>query len=438
MGAASSDSSRRAITGKAHTLPPVPVAETWRDEVSALRDVPEDLAVCLFRALRNVRMWAETDPEKRKSLFRFPSPGTLESLGYACMRAPQLIEAFGTFSSLLRDPGRVSAARIAEACTQVYEWAEARSLLQTGMHFAEAAAVVDPSHPTYAINAGWVCRRSVSYDRAATWYQRGYMLAVQLRRHDLTLSREESIRALVEYGALLKDQGRDAEAKEYYCRAAKRAERTGRRRQAAVVHHYLLGLAAEVGSFEESHEYAQQAFDLYPRHDRQIPALAHDWAFLLVRFRHYTPAVALLELAVSRTYSPELQTLYWGTLARAMAGARRREGFDSAVKQTLSFIGLYEEYAPAALVNLSEGARTFEEWDRAEQFVGMAVEFARQRQDAVVERNALELLDRIAVREPAPLEEEPSNPGQVRILARRLAARLRNWKVQSPAEDAPP
>ncbi|HEV2150466.1 MAG TPA: tetratricopeptide repeat protein [Longimicrobiaceae bacterium] len=306
------------------------------------------------------------------------------------------------------------------------------------MHFAEAAAIVDPEHPTYAINAGWMCRRAVVYDRAAIWYERGYKLAVRFRHHDLSLSRKESIRALVEHGALLKDQGREDEAREFYELAAKRAARFGRKRQAAVVLHYLLALSAEVGGFEESLDFAQQAFDLYPIQDRQIPALAHDLAFLMVRFAYYSPAITLLELAVSRTYTPELQTLYWGTLARAAAGVRRRERFEEAEQRTLHFIGLYEEYAPAALVNLSEGARSLAEWDLSEQYAGMAVEFARAREDVVVERYALDLLDKIATRELAANEQQPPQADQIRILSRRLVARLHKWKVPGPGEPGTP
>ncbi len=426
------------VNRKPHSLPAIPAAPAWTEEIAALKDIGDDLAVALWRALRNVRIWAATAPEKRKGLFAMGGRGSREEVGYACARAPHLVEAFGTFAFLLRCPSQITSKRVAGACTQVYEWAEARALLHTGMHFAEAAAIVDPEHPTCAINAGWMCRRAVVYDRAAIWYQRGYQLAVRCRHRDLTLSREESIRALVEYGALLKDQGREDEAREYYQRAAKRAARFGRKRQAAVVLHYLLALSAEVGGFEESLDYAQQAFDLYPIQDRQIPALAHDWAFLMVRFAYYSPAVTLLELAVFRTFTPALQTLYWGTLARGMGGVRRRERFEEAEQRTLHFVGLYDEYAPAAFVNLSEGARSLGEWDLSEQYAGMAVEFARAREDVVVERYALDLLDKIATREPAPDEQTPPHADQIRIFARRLAARLRKWKAPGPSEPETP
>jgi tetratricopeptide (TPR) repeat protein len=419
---------------KPHTLPPVPIAPAWTEEITALEKVSDDLAVCLFRALRNVRLWAGTDPERRKALFHLPSPVTLESLADACIRAPQLIEAFGTFAFLLRCPGRISSIQLAEACTQVYEWAEARSLLQTGMHFAEISAVVDPEHPTYAINAGWMCRRSAVLERAAIWYERAYLLAVQFRRRDLTLSRKESIRALVEYGALLKDQGREEEARDYYKRAARRAERTGRRRQAAVVQHYLFSLAADKGDFVAGQEHLEQALNLYPVRDVRIPHLAHDLSFLLVRQRHYSLSLSLLEKLSPVFERPEEQLLVDSTIAWAAAGAGRRQRFEDAESKVLALLTRYEEYAPAALIHLAEGARFIMEWDRAERHASIAVDTARRRQNPALEMEALALLDKIATREPAEPEAETTHRWRAETLVRRLKERLRKWKAPGPGE----
>jgi hypothetical protein len=68
----------------------------------------------------------------------------------------------------------------------------------------------------------------------------------------------------------------------------------------------------------------------------------------------------------------------------------------------------------------------------------MAVAFARAREDVVVERYALDLLDKIATREPAPDEQPPPHADQIRILARRLTARLRKWKAPGPSEPETP
>ncbi len=423
---------KQTPAGRLRTIEPIPPPLTWREEIDAIKDMADALAVSLWRALRNVRMWAETEPQRRRNLFHPPTRTTLEAMGLACAKDPELIEAFGTFSLLLRAPHQARKEQVADACRQVFEWAEERSLLMTAVHFAEAAATADPEHPARANDAGHICRRAALNERSAIWYQRGFGLAVRIGERRSIRSRVESIRALLGYGILMQFQGRYEEAKAYYERAVRRAVRTGRQRQAARAKHDLLTFAAEVGAYEEGERYATEALDLYPINDPQIPALAHDWAFLLIRFRHFTPVIPVLQLTAPHIQAPEIQTLVWGSLARAAAGARRRDLFAESERKVLLRVAQYEEYASAALIHLAEGARAFGQWDQAEQYAERAVEIARNRKQALQERDALELLRRIAGREAAPSEGDPPNPDRVRMLARRFTARLQTWKALGP------
>ncbi|HEX7243828.1 MAG TPA: hypothetical protein VF263_26310 [Longimicrobiaceae bacterium] len=418
-----------------HILHPIPPAPSWREEFGAVRDIADgDLAVSLWRALRNVRLWAETDPETRRHLFHLPTTATQEALGKACAAAPQLVEAFGTFTYLLRSPGQISTTQIAEACRQVYEWAETRSMMLVAVYFAEAAAIVSPEDPVLANKAGHICRRASVDERSGIWYLRAFGLAVRLRGQQETVSREESLRALFGYGTLLQTWGRLKEAKQYFEQAAKRAERTGRRRHAAKAKHELLTFAAEVGTYEEGERYAKDALDLYPIQDHHLPALAHDWAYLLIRFHFYSCAVPLLELAVTRARKPAIETLFWSTLGWAAAGAGRRDRFQKSKEEVLRRIVTCDEFAPGALYHLAEGARHCGEWDESELYLGQALEIAGKRNEALLEREATELLGRVTAREPAPREASPPNPDSVRILTRRFSARLRNLKVPDPGE----
>jgi len=419
---------------KPHTIPPIPIAQSWQEEIGALKEVADELAVSLWRALRNVRMWADTSPERRKGLFRLPSRTTQEEVGYACARAPQLVEAFGTFAFLLRAPGQIKDAQVAEACRQVHEWADAHSLLLTGVHFAEAAGIVAPDDPARANDAGWMCYRAALYDRAETWYRRAYGLAVQMRRVDLSTSREQSIRALLRTGILTQTLGRHEKAREFFDLAARRAARTGRRPLAAKANHDLLTYMAEVGNYTEGENYASQALDLYAHDAPQLPTLAQDFAFLLVRFHYYTYAIPLLQLSLSRNHLPEALTLAWATLARAAAGAGRRELFETAERKALSQVALHEDFAPGVFMNLGEGARALGEWDQAESYAAMALEAARQRQQQLAERDALILMDHIAERQHAYSEEPPPNADRIRLLTRRFGSRLRKWKAPGPSE----
>jgi tetratricopeptide (TPR) repeat protein len=349
------------------------------------------------------------------------------------------VEAFGTFSFLLRAPGQIREAQVAEACRLVHEWADAHSLLLTGVHFAEAAGIVAPDDPARANDAGWMCYRAALYDRAETWYRRGYGLAVQMRHRDLSISREQSIRALLRTGILMQTLGRHEKAKEYFELAARRAVRTGRRPEAAKANHDLLTYMAEVGTYEEAEKYANQALDLYAHDAPRLPVLAHDYGFLLVRFSFYTHAVPLLQLSVARIIFPEVQALAWGTLARAAACAGRRELFESAEGKAVSQVALHQDFAPAVFVNLGEGARALREWDQAESYAAMGLEAARDRQQASAEYVAMNLLDQIAARQPGQLEEVPPSTERIQLLTRRFTTRLRKWKapgLPKPGADA--
>ncbi|HEX2091180.1 MAG TPA: hypothetical protein VHG28_02215 [Longimicrobiaceae bacterium] len=91
----------------------------------------------------------------------------------------------------------------------------------------------------------------------------------------------------------------------------------------------------------------------------------------------------------------------------------------------LQLIGNTEEFAPAALVNLAEGARAFGDWTQAGRSAKLALEMARSRKDAEPERVALEVLRNIAGREPLPREAEPEHRQRIENLIRRFMVRLR-------------
>jgi tetratricopeptide (TPR) repeat protein len=419
MGAAPSAVDLRAK--RLRTITPPPPFLGWAREAAALEGVDPELALAFWRVLRRVRAWAETAPEERTVLFGAGKREAWERLGAACGHAPGLVEALGTFALLIRAPGEVDARRLSEACSQVHAWAEERSLLAVAMLFAEAAAYADPDDPARANDAGRMCRRAAEDERASSWYHRGYGLGV--RRNDPT----ETIRAQIGYGNLMKDLGQHDEARKYFERAARRAINTGRRRQAGEAHHDLLAIAAEVGTYVEAERHVRRALGFYPIRHPRLPALLHDWAFLLVRLHIYTPAIPLLDLAVQKVKTPELKTLFVSTLAWAVAGARRQHDFHRIEPEVIQLADKHEEYAAAALIHLSEGARVFSLWDRAERYVVRAVEIAANRKDAALEREGMELLASVTSQRAAPLEEDPPDPDRLDAMTQRFQARLRGF-----------
>lgn len=430
--------SEKPKSRKPHALTPAPPAPAWQEEISGLKDVSDSLAVSLWRMLRCVRLWSDTEPGKREGLFNLAGESQ-ESMGYACAEAPQLIEPFGTFAFMRRAPSQASNKQVAEACRQVVEWAESHSLMQTAMHFAEAAAIVAHEAPSLSRYAATMCRRCALYDRSASWYERAYELAVRLRHTNLTASRDESIRALLGYGSLMHFLGRFEEAQKFYQLAAKRARRFKRRSLAAQALHDLLTFSAELGPYDVGLEYAASALDLYSIHAPQIPGLAHDWGFLLVQNRFYTHSVPVLKLAASLVPAPGLQALFWGTLARAAAGAGRVDLAGEAKHKAFSRIQLFDEYAPAVLIHLTEATRALGQWDEARSLAELAVQSARERQVIEPERIALDLVEQVKNHVVPPREEQPPESTRIELLNRRMLARLRQWKAPgSSAPEAPP
>lgn len=409
--------------GRLRTITPPPPLQDWTREMASLEEAGPELAVAFWRVLRKVRAWAETPPEDRAGLFEINKKEACERLGCACGLAPGLVEAFGTFSVLVRAPGRVEARQLAEACHQVHEWAEERSLIEVAMLFAEAAAFADPEDPAWANDAGRMCRRAAKDERASSWYHRGYGLGA---RFD---DPREVIRAQIGFGNLMKDLGRHDEARKYFERAARRAVHTGRRRESGEAHHSLLMIAAEQEQYDAGERHVRRALELYPARYFRIPALAHDWAALLISSRYYSPAVRLLDLAIPQLKLPGSQLVGWSNLAKALAGIRQLNRFNEAEAQIVKLLGIDNEFAPAALNSLAVGGQAFERWDEADRNARLALELARVRKDGGEERIAATILVEIAARKPLPNELDPPNKDRLDGLVSRLESRLRRWQA---------
>jgi tetratricopeptide (TPR) repeat protein len=413
-------------TGRPRGIPPPPLPRVEFDVLKADEGV---LGVALWHSVRIVLLWAGTPPDNRPGLFRPVGESVRERYAHACLAAPELADALGIFAFLQQAPEVVEAGPVAAACHAVYRWADRRGLLATAAHFAEAAAYAQPTNATWAVDAGWICRRLGGVEmleRSTAWYLRAYGLAARAK------DRKETLRSLTGYGALMKDLGRLDDARAAYEQSARRALRTGRARRAAVAYHYLFALAVETGNLEEAFAHADRALTLYPIHDSRIPFLLHDFAYQLVRLHHYRHALRLLESAAGRLDRPHELGLFFGTMAQAAGGARRPDRYRAAERAALRLIAINEEHAAAALECLAEGARSLEDWGRAEKYALKALEVARARSDSVEEQLVLALLEVVERREPGAPAEDPPPTSRAAMLARRFAARLRRWRRHGP------
>jgi tetratricopeptide (TPR) repeat protein len=385
-----------------------------------------DLA--LWQVLRDVLLWAKTPQNRRRFVFREPSDAVRQRIDAAADAAPLLADPLAVLARVRLLPEQVAPERIGAACQQVTDWAGRSGLHAVATHFAEAAAYANPENPQLAVVAGYVTRAAGGVEmfaRSEVWHWRAYALAAQ--QHNRTVA----LRALTSAGALMKDKGEHGRARRFYLRAARRAQRSGRKRQAAVALHYSFALAAETGHFRVAVRDANAALRNYPLHDERIPALAHDVAYLLVCNHHYGTATRLVDRLAERAEGVAIIGALYGIAARAAAGAGREARYEMAAESALNIARINDECAGAVFVNLAEAARFYGHWEVAAGHAGRALAVARRRADKDVEKLAVELLRQVKRREPPPPCSEPASDTPIAALARRFAARLRQWRRYS-------
>lgn len=400
-----------------HRIPPPPPP---LDRLSVLEQVESTAGLVLWRALVDVRLWASA-PAERRTLFHPPSAAVQERFALARAEAPELAPALGTFALLLQAPELLDAAQVADACAFVQEWADVRGLRLTALLFAEAAAQAEPDNPARANLAARNARRALEYDRSATWHLRAYKLAVRAKDD------AEKVWALIGYGAMMKATGRYTEARRFFQRAARQAKGTGRRKEAGMAHHDLMSIAVEVGSFRLAEVHTSAALALYPHEHPRIPALAHDFAFALLRQHHYSAALFLLERVAPLIHRPEERAVVLSSLAWAAGGAGRSQRLVEAERMAAELVGIFPDYGPAVLLHIAEGWRASRDWERAARYAEAALHAAERRQEKHLAREAIALREAIRQRGGTPADEPPT--ARTRAVLRDLSARLRRWKA---------
>lgn len=378
----------------------------------------------LWQVLRDVLLWARTPADERHRLFDPPSPAIRRRMAEAAEAAPLLADPLAAMLRLRAAPAETSV-HVARACQLVTDWAERGGWLAVAVDFAEASAYADPMNPQWAVRAGYLCRLAGGLDmfaRSEVWHARSYVVAVQKNDVDVAL------RALASAGASMQAMGKHAQAWRLYWRAARKARRSGRYRQAAVALHNSYCLAVMTGHLRVAVRDASAALRWYPIHDERLPALAHDVAYLLISKQHYRTALRLVDGLGGRVGGVWAMGMLYGITAWAAAGAGFGGSYFEAAEAAFNIARINDECAGAVYLALAQSARILGRWEEAGEHASAALAVGRRRADGEVQGLAVELIGRIERREPAPPAREGEPDAPLAALARRLAARLRRWK----------
>lgn len=395
-------------------FPPPPM---WpRDETALLTETDAPLSLLLWQRARDVRLWALAGEGRRTDLFT-----GLEGVEGA-LEAAEVAEALAvplrTLRALVRFPELVTAADVCAACLSISEWADVEHMTETSLHYAEAAALADPTSARAAALAGSACTALADDQRAELWLTRAIRTARQ------TGCWEWHTRAYLRLGLLFYEIGDVKRARRAHNRARSSARWSGYYTYAATAHHNLLLIECSAGTFAAGERHAMRALELYSAQHPRLPHLAHDVGCLLALHGAYADGLAVLDAALPFFTRPWERVAMMGTVALAAAGAGQRERHAIAVADLLLLGSAAETHAAGALSLAAQGAALLGEWERARDLATRALELAERRREREPSRRARRVLTGVddGGREAPPVE-------RVATLRRLFVGRLHDLRA---------
>jgi tetratricopeptide (TPR) repeat protein len=336
--------------------------------------------------------------------------------------------AMRTLAALVRYPELLNGRDVAAAALAVSEWADANHMGETALHFAEAAAVADPTFAKAAALAGTLCARRTADHRASVWFER----AVRVARR--TKDWEWYIRGQIRLGILMYELGDFRAARRCYHRARATALWSGHKVFAGKAHHDLLLIEIAVGTYESGEKHALKALEYYPVHYSRLPQLGHDFAVLATTHRHDAEALAILDLVLPLIAKPIERIAVLGTIAKAAAGTGDVTLHRAAVEDVLLLAHVSDENAAGALALAAEGAHALGEWDRAAALADYAVSIAERRHEREPLRRASVVLEQVRARRDAQLADV--SPRRERVAETTALFIQRLQRLRAPTTDA--
>ena len=355
-----------------------------RRELDLLPEHDGLLGCALWQAVSDVLLWSQTEPRFRSSVFQTTCPES-DFATSVVSEAPELAVFLRTLHSVVELPELVDATAVADACAGICAWAEAKGLKETALHFAEAAARVDPENASRCHVAGRLCRRKGEYVRASIWLRRAIRLARRARRAGFNAKNEiDFANAHRGYGFLLADQGRMKEAEPHFWKCVRAAKRAGRHSLMGTGFHDLFLVAVHLERWDDALRFAKNAVSFYENGHPRFPLLAHDLAFFWNRLGYYSSALPVVEKVLPFVGHLRERILVLATLARSAAAVRDHLRFQRAAREVIALAKTDSEMSASSLYHLAEGARCFQDWEFSEQLARMALEAAHARKNGTI------------------------------------------------------
>ncbi|MBW3655887.1 MAG: hypothetical protein KY444_07250, partial [Gemmatimonadetes bacterium] len=163
-----------ARAGRRWCIPPAILwdADETLEGAPILRELPNEHGVLLWKALRDVLLWASVEPEQRAGLFVADAAGRRLVQLQAIPMDDRVELALTALTAVVATPETVSADSITMACQGISRWAHDRQMLGTALLFAQAAALASPEQARPGYDVGSLALRMDRPARAETWLRR--------------------------------------------------------------------------------------------------------------------------------------------------------------------------------------------------------------------------------------------------------------------------
>jgi tetratricopeptide (TPR) repeat protein len=380
----------------------------------------------LWLLLNDCGLWIAAGP--RAELF---APGGREWAQDAW--PAELVDALSVLRAASAAPELARAPDLAAAAASVWEWAERQGHLEAAVQFAELAARLEPESSERAGTAGRLCRRlGALHARATQWYARAVRIA-RLQGDEIAFAT-----ARLGWGMLEFNHGNFLHAEAHFTKGFRSAMRVGRRSLAGSAKHNVMAVYIASHRYTEARVHAWDAVRLYAAHHPALPRLAHDVGFLLAEEGYCASAIPIFEKALTFFAGGVERMSVLGSMARAAAVVRDRLRFERAADEALALAERISGGGESVLYQLAEGARCFEQWDRAGAWAARALELALANGNKSVARLATDLLAALDEREMAPSSLLPEVGGEVDQLVELVLRRLQKHTAPRDRRAVPP
>lgn len=351
--------------------PPLTRGGELLEGAEILEELPGEVGMLLWKALRSTTLWAGTPAAEAGRLF---TPGAAERRLAELLGAeidPVVREPLEWLAQLLAEAESTPREPVALTCRQIAQWAAARGARGTELAFMQAAAMVCPADAELAFQVGRLTRMRGEVPRAESWYRRAIMLGRQSGNWTAYA------RSFLGLGIAAKRRGNLPLARRSHLKALRVADRRGLRGVRAMALHELFTVSVECDDFSTAQRWADQAYHAYDPAQPDARNLAHDLCCLWMREGQFRRALGVLDRLLP-LFERDLRLVPVANVARAAGGAGERDRFFEAYEEARQLLGDRPTLGTPtqALLAMARGATGIAEYDLAAEIAEEALRTA--------------------------------------------------------------